>query len=183
MGSKRDRNKAKREAKAGKVLMPKQTPFTNLVPVLKPAFRTRNEDPHDTHVKFYAALTSLENSRGTTEGFQLLYTRLNFGRIIAMDYFTDEVAEHIHYAIGNLIIMLDTQAMDEESTTMSITPEIATEVHESLEMIDDMTGKISPLEYEMAGVKLINLMQMDGTASEYNLIEWDEFKERETKSK
>lgn len=180
MGSKKERHKAKLAARQAKIIQPKQTVFTSMIPVLKPAFTVRNEDPQEQHVKFWSALTSLRNSRGTAESFQFLYTRLFFGRIIATRHFTDEDAEHIHYTIGNLIISMDVQLeADENSTTMSLKEEIANDVHECLQKIEIMAGKITPDEYELCGVMLINKLQEDGSAEEYNLVEWEDFKKRE----
>ena len=185
MGNKRERHQAKlakREAAAKanqpEVLMSKPTAYTNLVPVLKPAFKRRNEDGQGSVILFYSSLTALREGRGNGENFQMVYSRLAFGRIMAMEYFTDEVAEEIHYAIGNMIIQLESQV---EGERMALGDKLCDEIHECFQMIDDMAGKVEPHEFDLCGIKLINMLGEDGTVTEYNMIEWDDFKEREAK--
>jgi hypothetical protein len=184
MGNKRERHQAKLAKRATvaqnspTVLMPKAQIGTNLIPVLKPAFKRRNEDGQGSVILFYGSLTALRVGHGNGENFQMVYSRLAFGRIMAMEYFTDEVAEEIHYAIGNMIIQLESQP---EGNRMALGDKLCDEIHECFKMIDDMAGKVEPHEFDLCGIKLINMLGEEGTVTEYNMIEWDDFKARESK--
>ena len=187
MGSKRQRHLEKVAKKAVAAtaneaanFMPKPLVGANLVTALKPVIRRENEIPSESQVRFYGALTALQNRLGTGESFCLLYSRLAFGRFAAMRYFTDEVAEEIHYAIGNMIIKMDQQ---QEGQAMFLDEERCVEIHRSLELIEDMAFLMENKEYDFIAAETLNLLNnVPMSAGEYNLLDWDEFKAREMTS-
>jgi len=185
MGNKRERHQAKVAKRAvaktsndAANFMPKPLIGSALIPARQPAARVENEIPSESHVRFYGALSALKNRSGNGESFCLLYSRLAFGRFAAMRYFNDEAAEDIHYAIGNMIIKMDSQP---EGQAMFLDPERCIEIHQCLENIEDMAFLMSNAEYDTIAAETLNLLNnVPMSAGEYNLVDWDEFKARES---
>lgn len=182
MGNKRLRNVEKRKAQeaaaAPVVLMPKPS----IVKHLKPAFVQRLEAPVHVPLQFYSALERLRLGVGDAITFQLLFSRLMFGRIIAHDYFDDEVAAHIHYSVQTIVVCAHETVEGNGSskagdyTNLKISEDECDDIRECLRTIEEMTTKITPTEYELSGIKMEHeLHRNHSVLTTVNMVSYEDF--------
>lgn len=179
MGSKRLRNVEKRQAKANGLRTESLMPKAKFMPLgSATVVQSRNEDIHPVRTQFYSALSRMSAGFGDVTALQLLFSRLMFGRRMAYEFFTDDVAEEMHNGVYIMIVTAHEQGNREFG--MKIPKEEADAIHSYLHAIDDMTNLVTSKEYQKTALLVSKeATDMANQFTAVNLKTWEEFKQTE----